>query len=43
MKREKYTTRLLFDLQSNRIILSSPVEIKNNINKHMRVEKNVLI
>jgi len=34
---------LLFDLQSNRRILSSLAEIKNNIDKHMGVEKNVLI
>jgi len=42
MKRKEYIM-LLFDLQSNRRILSSLAEIKNNIDKHMRVEKKVLI
>ncbi|MFP3167298.1 MAG: hypothetical protein RXQ68_02645 [Candidatus Nanopusillus sp.] len=43
MKKKKYTTMLLFDLQSNKRILSSLVEIEDNINKHMTVEKNILI
>ena len=43
MKRRNYITMLLFDLQSNRRILSSLAEIKDNINRHMKVEKNVLI
>jgi len=43
MKRKEYITMLLLDLQSNRRILSSLEEIKNNIDKHMGVEKNVLI
>jgi hypothetical protein len=43
MKMKEYITMLLFDLQSNRRILSSLAEIKDNINKYMRVEKNVLI
>jgi len=43
MKKKEYIKMLLFDLQSNRRTLSSLVEIKDNINKHMRAEKNVLI
>jgi len=43
MKGEEYITILLFDLQSNRRILGSLTEIKDNTNKHMIVEKDVLI
>jgi hypothetical protein len=45
MKIRNYITMLLFDLQNNRRILSSLslAEIKDNINRHMKVEKNVLI
>ena len=43
MKRKEHITMLLFDLQSNRRILSLLEEVKNNIKKYMRVEKNVLI
>jgi hypothetical protein len=43
MKRKEYITMLLFDLQSNRRILGSLAEIRDNINKQIRIEKNVLI
>jgi uncharacterized protein YciU (UPF0263 family) len=43
MKKKEYINILLFDLQSNRRISSSLAEIKDNINKHIKVEKNVSI
>jgi uncharacterized protein YciU (UPF0263 family) len=43
MKKKEYTNILLFDLQSNRRISSSLAEIKDGINKHIKVEKNVSI
>jgi len=43
MKKKEYINMLLFDLQINRRISSSLAEIKDNINKHIKVEKNVLI
>jgi len=43
MKGKDYVTMPFFNLQSNRKILNSLAEIKDNINKHIKVEKNVLI
>jgi hypothetical protein len=43
MKGGEYITILLFDLQINRRILNSLSEIRDNINKHMKVKKTVLI
>jgi len=43
MKKKEYINILLFDLQSNRRISSSLAEIRDNINKHMKVKKTVLI
>jgi hypothetical protein len=39
MKMKEYIIMLLFDLQNNRKILSSLAEIKNNINKHIKIGK----
>jgi hypothetical protein len=37
MKKKEYIAILLFDLQSNRRILSLSAEIKNNINKDIKI------
>ena len=42
MKWKEYITMLLFDLRSNKRILSSLTGIKNNIDRHMRIRKEVL-